>query len=295
MNIQSILAVTDLSERGNRTVYRAAMIAAQHQALLKIMVAPEYFGAEVDTQTGSELARLAETICTRFGILVKRVAESSGRLSAVAEEARWVDLLVIGERRERSLRAMVCGQPIERLLRVVPCAVLVTRLNGSQRYRRVVVAVDFSPESKKMVRLAWSLDPDAEVELFHAVTPMHEGRLRYADVSEHAIKAYRQESVADARQQMFGLTDSSTARRNRVVSAIGRGDPARQAVVQQQHANAELLVVGKRRSSAVPDFFFGSVAQRVLRLSTADVLLVPHDLRLEPKVTPGLRSARSAA
>lgn len=187
----------------------------------------------------------------------------------MAEEARWVDLLVIGQRRERSLRAMFCCQPIERLLRVAPCAILVTRLNGSQRYRRVVVAVDFSPESRKMVRLAWSLDSEAEVELFRAITPMHEGRLRDADVSEHAIKTYRQESFADARQRMFGLTDSSSARRNRVVSAIGQGDPARQAVVQQQHANAELLVVGKRRSSAVADFFFGSVAQRALRWSTA--------------------------
>ena len=40
MNIQSILAVTDLSSEGNRTVVRAAMVAAQHRALLKIMYAP---------------------------------------------------------------------------------------------------------------------------------------------------------------------------------------------------------------------------------------------------------------
>ncbi len=295
MNIQSILAVTDLSERGNRTVHRAAMIAAQHQALLKIMYAPACSRGEINAQASGDLARLAETICARFGTLVKCVADSRGRLAAVAEEARWVDMLVIAERHERSVRAFLCGQPIERLLRAVSCAILVTRLQAIQRYRRVVVAVDFTPESRKLVQLASSLDRDAHVELFHALTPMHAGRLGYADVSEHAIKTYRHEGVKDARHRMFELTDSSTARRNRVVSAIGQGDPARQAVVQQQHANAELLVVGKRRSSALPDLLFGSVAQSVLRWSTADVLLVPHDSRLEPKAVVALRTDRSAA
>ena len=67
--------------------------------------------------------------------------------------------------------------------------------------------------------------------------------------------------------------------RNRVMSAIGHGDPARQAVVQQDHVGADLLVVGKRRSSPVADFVFGSVAQRVLCRATRDVLVVPDDFR----------------
>lgn len=112
---------------------------------------------------------------------------------------------------------------------------------------------------------------------------MHEGKLRYADVSEQAIRAYRHESMLEARERLFWLSDSSTARRNRVVAAIGKGDAARQAVIQQQHANAELLVVGKRRSSGIGDFLLGSVAQRVLWWSSGDVLLVPHDWRIDPK------------
>ena len=76
---------------------------------------------------------------------------------------------------------------------------------------------------------------------------------------------------------MFWLTDSYDARRNRVQSAIGHGDAARQAVVQQQHGGAELIVVGKHPASLVTDVLFGSVAARVLRQAHADVLVVPHD------------------
>lgn len=291
MNIQSILAVTDLSSEGNRTVVRAAMVAAQHRALLKIMYAPWDVMASGSAGVQEEVRRLAAEVHTRFGILVKNVSDTSGRLQGVAEEARWVDMLVIGDRREKSVKAFFCGQPIERLQRVVRCPILLVRLEVFHRYRRILVAVDFTPESRKLVKLAWSLDSGAEVELFHALNMMHEGKLRYADVSEQAIKAYRHESTRDAHARMFWLSDSSTARRNRVVAAIGRGDAARQAVIQQQHANAELLVVGKRRSSSFSDFIFGSVAQRVLWWSSGDVLLVPHDLDLDPKTERAASSA----
>lgn len=277
MNLQSILAVTDLSAQGNRTVIRAAMLAAEHRALLKIMYAPKDWQPSRNADVDDDVKRLAEQIHTRFDILVKNVVDTRGALHAVAEEARWVDLLVLGEHRERTVRSFLCGQPIERLQRVVRCPILLVRLEALRRYRRIVVAVDFTPESKTLVELAWSLDGHAQVELFHALNTIHEGKLRYADVSERAIKNYRHESMLAARERLFWLSDSSTARRNRVLAAIGNGDPARQAVVQQQHANAELLVVGKRRSTALADLLLGSVAQRVLRWSTGDVLIVPDD------------------
>lgn len=63
------------------------------------------------------------------------------------------------------------------------------------------------------------------------------------------------------------------------MSAVGRGDPARQAAVQQEYGGADLIVVGRRLRSAVADFFFGSVARRLLSWSSSDVLVVPHGQR----------------
>jgi nucleotide-binding universal stress UspA family protein len=144
------------------------------------------------------------------------------------------------------------------------------------RYRRILVAVDLTDASRHLVEVAWAFDGNAEVELFHALNTLHEGKLRYADVSDYAIKSLRHACALHARDRMLSLSDSSTARRNRVISAIGQGDPARQATVQQQYSKAELLVVGKHGRSAIVDFVFGSVAQRVLRWSVSDVLVVPR-------------------
>ncbi len=282
-SFQSFLAVTDLSARGNRAIERAALLAAEHGALLKLVYAPADLSPLAHAEAATALAGLARTMASRFDVLVKQVAGPGGGLAQIVDEARHVDLVVLSHERDRSLGAFFTGQPVERLLRQVRCPVLVTRLDTRLRYSRILVAVDFTPASRELVSLAHGLDPEAALELFHALNTMHESKLRYAEVSDHAIKTYRHDSMRQARERLFSLTDSSSARRNRVLSAIGRGDPARQATVQQQHARAELLVVGKRRANPLADFLFGSVAQRVLCWATGDVLVVPADRRADPQ------------
>ena len=292
---QSILAVTDLSARSLHAVERAARLAADHGALLKLMYAPANLAPLAHAEAATALAGLARAMGARFGVLVKQVAAAGGGLAQIVDEARHADLVVLGHWRDRSPGAFFAGQPVERLLRQLRCPVLVTRLATRQRYGRILVAVDFTPASRALVSLAHGLDADASLELFHALNTLHESRLRYAEVSDHAIRTYRHDCQRQARERLFSLTDSSSARRNRVLSTIGRGDPARQATVQQQHARAELLVVGKRRAHPLADFFFGSVAQRVLCWATADVLVVPGERREDAPpvvVSRKLREAR---
>jgi nucleotide-binding universal stress UspA family protein len=276
---QSILALTDLSARSQPAVERAARLAADHGALLKLMYAPASLAPLAHAEAATALAALARAMGARFDVLVKQVAISSGGLAQIVDEARHADLVVLRHERDRSPGAFFTGQPVERLLRQLRCPVLVTRLAARPRYGRILVAVDFTPASHELVSLAHGLDANAALELFHALNTMHESKLRYAEVSDHAIRTYRHDCQRQARERLFSLTDSSSARRNRVLSTIGRGDPARQATVQQQHARAELLVVGKRRAHPLADFFFGSVAQRVLCWATGDVLVVPTDRR----------------
>ena len=115
-------------------------------------------------------------------------------------------------------------------------------------YRSLIVAVDFTEASRKLVDIGFAIDPSAQVELFHAVSTANEMKLRYAEVSDRAIKAYRNECRRYAQDRMFWLTDSYDSRRNRVLSTVGHGDAARQTLVQQQNSGAELIIIaGDRR------------------------------------------------
>ncbi|VTU44883.1 universal stress protein [Variovorax sp. RA8] len=282
MNINSILAVSDLSPAGNHAIDRAAILAVEHDAVLRLMYAAAPDHSQVDA--AARLRQMAEQTSQRSGVTVQAVSRTAEAIEQLAEEARFDDLLVISHRREPLLSAFFRGVRTERLTRLCRCPVLVTKLEAKKRYGRILVAVDFTDTSKALANLAFGLDSDAEVELFHAISTRDEAKLRSAEATEHAIKAYRDRTRFQAHERMLWLTDSSDARRNRVMSAVGRGDPARQAAVQQEYGGADLIVVGKRRRSAVADFFCGSVAQRLLPWATSDVLVVPHDHRSSTRV-----------
>ncbi|MDM0108964.1 universal stress protein [Variovorax sp. J22R24] len=283
MNIRSILAITDFSEQADRGVERAAQLAVEHGATMKLMFAPAN-GDAPPADGACRLAHTARALSARLAITVRTANQTANTLQHVAEEAACADLLVLGYQRESALVTLLRGQAAERLTRLCRCPVLVTKLVPKKRYGRILVAVDFTPESRNLVRLACVLDADAEVELFHAISTLNEAKLRCAEASAQAVKAYRQECLRYARNRILGLTDSFDARRNRVMSKVSHGDPARQAAIQQEYVGADLLVVGKWRRPPLMEFLLGSVAQRVLCWATSDVLIVPHDAQTSTRV-----------
>jgi nucleotide-binding universal stress UspA family protein len=242
MNIKSILVATDLSVEENVAVQRASQLANAHGADLKLAYLP------LDAQNVPTLAGLA----------------------------RGVDLVVLRHRSKRSTAAFFRGQPVMRLLRECECPILVTRDERDAPYLRTLVGVDLSAKSEALVGFAADFAPEASLELFHAVDTRDEARLRSAEATEHAISLYRRRCRADAEERMLTLTDSFDARRNRFLTTMVRGDAGMQIVVQQERSGADLVVVGKARSSAWEDFLCGSVAHRVLSWGSSDVLVVPH-------------------
>ncbi|MGO4391891.1 universal stress protein [Variovorax sp. M-6] len=276
MTPHSILAVTDFSVQGDHALTRAALLCAEHGATLKLLYI-SYPGEAPPPDAACRLAHHATQLSQRHSIRVRAAGQLAVSVGDVLPEARCADLVVWGTEPVRGVRSFIMGQPVEGLLRRAQRPVLVVRRKASDGYRSLLVAVDFSDASRALVEFGFALNKLAQVELFHAANTASEGKLRYAEVSERAIRSYRHECRRSAHDRMFWLTDSYDARRNRVQSAVGHGDAARQTVVQQQHSGAELIVVGKRPSSRLRDLFVESTANRILGYSDADVLVVPHD------------------
>lgn len=275
-NIQSILAVTDLSIDGNLAMERAARLAVAHGATLALMHAGPA-GSPPRLGAASHLAQLAREMSSRLGLAIRTVEQAVNTVPDIAAQARSVDLLVLAHRRDRTLGAFFLGQPVERLLRRCRCLVLVTRVRPRRHYERIVVAVDLGPASQPLLELAGRFDAHAEVALFHALGEGHEARLRYASVSEAVIDAHLRERLHQARVRIAGLSAGSDARRNRVLSAIGRGDPVRQLAIQQDYLRADLVVIGRPRRSPLAEWWCNSMAQRLLGCVGSDVLVVPDD------------------
>jgi nucleotide-binding universal stress UspA family protein len=280
MSIRTVLAVTDLSVHGDNAMARAALLSAEHGAVLKL-VCLAYPREAPPRDAASRLAQHAVRLSQVHGIRASSANCLSYDVEDLLPDVAAADLLVWGTEPVRRLRSFFFGQPVEELIRAARRPVLVARLRAGHPYRGILVAVGLSTASRTLVDVGLALSGSAPAEIFHAVSAANEGTMRYAQVSDRAIQAYRDHCRRQAEEKMFRLVTCNDAKRARVQSVIRHGDPARQMLMQQQRSGAELIVVGKRQASTFSDLMCASVSSRLLHMSDSgdarsDLLVVPH-------------------
>ena len=278
LQLQSILAAVDRSPASAAVVARAAMIAARHGAALKLMDVSALCAGSPAAQPVN-LAALARQAAERFNVRVEVLEECAASVAQIAHEAGGQSLIVLHHERRVRLRALWRGSLADQLLRLCASPVLVIKSAAvaQARYQRVLVAVDLTPAANRLVTIAGQLDDQSALQIFHAIRPLHPNPLRNAEVPQRIMKAYLMRRKLEAQEQMLEIASAALKCQKRVQTVLCEGEPARHAAVQQSHAKAGLVVVGKRRSSALPDALCCGVAKRVLAWCDADILVVPLD------------------
>lgn len=280
MHIDSILAVSDFTALSAHALERAALLARQHQAPLRLI----HFAEGTTTRLAHPLARLAQRarqLARRHEIEVHAL-EASASLDEVLAEAGASSLLVMGPLSRRSWRRFHLGTTLDQAVHGSRCPLLVVRRAALRPYAQVLVAVDLSPQSTPLIHFARQLSAPAGPKLFHAIDTIEDARLRSVNASPDVIWANRSASRQQARdrltQLIAGLAVPLPAPQGHPLAFdVGHGDPAHATALHQQATRAELVVVGQRRRSPLSRFFNGSVAQHLARCSNGDVLIAPLD------------------
>ena len=272
IDCRTVLAVTDFSPSSSNAAWRAAMVAAGHGARLELLhVVPPR--APIDA-AWDRLATLADGLGRQFGVGVTWHALQGDALAESVKAARRADLLVIGAQRRNALAGLLLGTPAERLIRMARVPVLVVKREAEQGYRRVLVPVQLSDDARSLVGSALEFARGADVEVFHALGVRHEISLRAADVPERVLRHNRDLAAGRARASLDAMIEGAGGKA-RARSAIGFGHAASVSLYKEAAMAPDLVVIGKRQRSLLADFFLGSVTQRVLADSRADVLVMP--------------------
>lgn len=290
MQYKTILALTDLSASGNEAVQRAAVIAANCEAELRLMYLP-VSNHPVWPYDEAHLSELARSVARTAGLSVAVAGRRGNTPQDIAAEANCADLLVMTYRTECAVDTFFKGELHQRVMRLTRCPLLLTRLNGQLRYAKILVAVDFTEAARQLVMHAGRVDDRAEVELFHAISHMNEAKLRSADVSWKVVKTFRSQQETYARRRLQEFRRSIDIAGQLATLSLGSGEPARQISLQQQGNGAALIVVGKSRRSAIMNFLCRTVSSRVLAWSSSDILIVPHDWRSSSRAAAKQRIA----
>jgi nucleotide-binding universal stress UspA family protein len=305
--IDSILVGTDFSEDASHALRRAALVASEHGAHLRLLhvVDPSPFarargwltpGAHTRiADAEATLAKLALYAAAAHGIAVNVEVRVGNTTEQVLRAAEGVDLLVLGARGLNPLRTFVLGTTAVRLLKKCRLPMLVCKQPARGPYRRVLVPVELSRSSAAALSGALRVAPRAKVRLFHAVCGSREAEMRIVGVPEHVIQDYRAMAIGRAESKLRSIVAEAGHRGARVNVAVRQGDALDLTLRHEERFGTDLIVVRKHGESAPGAFLLGSFTRRVLHNSRCDVLAVPN-VGLDPvPVHPMVAPARPAA
>ena len=280
--MKSILVATDLSERSDRAMDRAALIAKQMDAMLHIVYV-------VDDEVTSTIALACVENATvelqkqiKEGALFKGVrtkiyvefGQPWRKITELAENHN-ADLVVLGTHRNRGLLDLFSGTTLHRVAKVckLPLLVAVNRQTGP--YSNVLVAVDFSECARNAADLASRVAHQHPLTLIHAYHIPFKMLTMRADEHGDIIDREKKRIEKDIRRHMTDFIGTLTNSHKDPRKVVKEGEPI--AVLRREVTarKADLVCVGSHGKPWLVEAVLGSTAYELLSNPTCDVLVAP--------------------
>lgn len=298
---QTILVATDLSAPARHAVERAFVLAADTGSQLHILHAMELDALDslremlgddmaavksaLNDDAQARLEQLTGDPAIHRGVSALTHVANGNPLSVISAEADKLNpfLLVLGERGESFLRHTLLGSTAARLLRkTARQPVLVVKQASHEAYRSVLIAVDFSPVSLQVIRMARELAPNADLLLVHAFELPYEGKLALAGVDEQVIRQYITNDKEIRQKQLHDLAAGAGLAPLNYTARVVHGDPSQQIIALEQEYDCDLIALGKHGGYITEQLLLGSITKHVLAESQCDVLVM-----CDPRMPPG--------
>jgi nucleotide-binding universal stress UspA family protein len=290
--LQRVLATTDLSAPARHAAERAALVAKDGGAALRLVhfISDPVLGSLRRLLEGSQddverrlrgkidrdVARLGEHLAQTLGAEVPAEVVTGPLTDGILGHAaaHGADLLVMGARGASFMRHLMLGSTAERLVRKSERPLLVVKQPPHERYRRVLVAVDFSESSAVALGLVRAVAPQADLVLLHSYDVPYEDWMQTVEVGEAALQHYQQAARQRAQQDMQAFVAAAGLTATALPTVVVKGDPTLRILEQEQELDCDLIVVGRQGESVPEEFLLGSVTKHVLQQSQSDVLVV---------------------
>ena len=190
---------------------------------------------------------------------------------AVARYAREIEaeLVVLG-RRFRPASAPAGHSRALEILALAPLPVLVAARDLSGLPRSAVAAVDFGEASLCAVRTALEvlMHPGGRMKLVHVIPPL--------DFPAAILWGWTDTLAREVPPELARFSARlETPRGGELAPAVARNDPATELLTQTREAGADLVVAGSHGYLYRERVLVGTVARRLLRETSASVLLAP--------------------
>jgi len=282
--MKTIMVATDFSERSDRALRRATLLARQFNAQLSIVhvVDDDQPRRIVDSERDAAadlLRELRNTVRTVDGVPCETRVILADPFAGIARAAETdaPDLLVIGPHRRQALRDVFVGTTAERTIRSVTAPVLMVNAPPVGQYGHVLVASDLSQTAERIATACARLGiaTGAKTTLLHVYDAPAMHLAMSHTIPPDDLQAYQDDLHRDAVRALAAFAVAVDWRPVGHEVRQSRGTPATEILAAAKDVSADLIVVGTHGRTGLAKFFLGSVAEGVLRGSDRDVLAIP--------------------
>ena len=149
-------------------------------------------------------------------------------------------------------------------------------------FKKILIPVDFSEVSPKIAPVAYQVAEtyDASVHLLFVARMFHYYADVYVDVG--SIEAMQGEIIRGAEKKMDEFIETHFKGYPDVTTKVVLGDPAEEILRYADSENMDLIIMGTHGRKGLERVLFGSVAERVIKMSPIPVLSI------NPYRSPGL-------
>ncbi|MCL4305693.1 universal stress protein [bacterium] len=149
-------------------------------------------------------------------------------------------------------------------------------------FRKILCPVDFSEPSTRALVAAEELARryEAELHVLHVVPPVPLVELPPGSGTvAFDVKKYETELLTSYQNFLNEIITANIKPGVNVSQHLEMGDPAHEIIVMAEELKSDLIVIATHGRTGLRRFFFGSVAEAVVRRSPCAVLTIPaHDL-----------------
>lgn len=270
--LKQIVAICDGSPAGENAAWRAALLAREHAAGLRLLWLPARRSRGSAAQTG--LDSIVAELQRRLQLEVRAEFLAGPASKEIPRAAAQADLIVLRAAGPRPITEWLAGTHPAWLLRQVERPMLVVRKPATVGYRRVLASAAFDGHAAAVIAAATAVIRGPHQQVFEALAA-HRDLARSGDLRDRdgLLAARRVRTVV---QEV--MLREGHARHVREAPVVVLDHSPQPLLRHARTVFAELLVLARRRSDERGRWLARGEAQEVLTAAACDVLLLTAPL-----------------
>lgn len=210
---------------------------------------------------------------TKLKFLVKMGREDEV-ITRYAKEKKF-DLLTIGAHGNYYFHEYFLGTTAEAVVKNSPCPVLIVKGKPDFRYNKILIPIDFSSASQKALEFACKFFPKSAIKIIHVEDLWFDKNKNRPSLLKRREGLLRKEMFALVEKKIHKFLKKCKTHNHEITYSIRGGYPAIVIAEEVKKQKIDLVVIGTRGQTKLQYLMIGSVAERVLRKVSTDIIAVP--------------------